>query len=65
MFYRKRVVLIDRDAQFQDVLKYVLGSIDKILIVNQYTECVDALKSLDRDPGYIYHGDRFHFFERS
>jgi DNA-binding NarL/FixJ family response regulator len=54
MFYRKRVVLIDRDAPFQDVLKYVLGSIDKILIVNQYTECVDALKTLDRDQPDIY-----------
>ena len=54
MFYRKRVVLIDRDAQFQDVLKYVLGSIDKILIVNQYTECADALKTMDRDQPDIY-----------
>lgn len=41
--------MIDRDEQFQNVLKYVLSSLDKILIVNQYKECADALKSLDRD----------------
>ncbi|MBT1706611.1 response regulator transcription factor [Fulvivirgaceae bacterium PWU5] len=49
MFYRKRVVLVDRDEPFQNVLKYVLSSLDKILIVNQYAECADALKGLDRD----------------
>jgi DNA-binding NarL/FixJ family response regulator len=49
MFFRKRVVLIDRDEHFQNVLKYVLSSIDKILIVNQYAECAEALKALERD----------------
>jgi DNA-binding NarL/FixJ family response regulator len=49
MFFRKRVVLVDRDEPFQNVLKYVLSSLDKILIVNQYAECADALKGLDRD----------------
>jgi DNA-binding NarL/FixJ family response regulator len=49
MFFRKRVVLVDRDEPFQNLLKYVLSSLDKILIVNQYAECADAQKGLDRD----------------
>jgi DNA-binding NarL/FixJ family response regulator len=49
MLFRKRIVLIDRDENFLGILRYVVAPIDKIIIVNQYTECADALKNIERD----------------
>lgn len=54
MIFRKRVVLIDRDEKFTSVIKYMLSSVEKILIVNQYEESADALKNIDRDKPDLY-----------
>lgn len=49
MLMKKRVVLIDMDDQFIQMVKYILGSIEKVVIVNMYEDCTDALANFEKD----------------
>lgn len=46
---KKRVVLIDGDAHFSGVVRYLIGAIEQLVVVNTYDDCASAWRSIDRD----------------
>lgn len=46
---KKRVIIIDADSQFVGAVRYLIGSIEKLLIVNVYDECATAIRNIDKD----------------
>ena len=49
MAFRKRIVLIDEDENFLELLKYTLGQNENLKVVSQYSTCSSALKELQHD----------------
>jgi DNA-binding NarL/FixJ family response regulator len=49
MVIKERVVLIESDERFLNIVRYVLDSLQKVRVVGCYGDCSDALRNLDRD----------------
>lgn len=46
---KKRVIIIDGDMQFVAAIRYLIGPIEKLLVVNVYEECGSAFRNIDKD----------------
>ena len=46
---KRRVIIIDSDAQFVCVIRYLINSIEKLVLVNVYEDCGPALKNIEKD----------------
>lgn len=46
---KKRVIIIDADSQFAGIIRYLISSIEKLVIVNVYEDCSSAFKNIGKD----------------
>lgn len=46
---KKRVIIIDSDSHFVGAVRYLISSIEKLLIVNVYEDCGTAMRNIDKD----------------